>query len=106
MDGSSSNDGGNLLADARQAMLLQRVRHGATAMTPAEAFRLATGCPVVVNTSFNVRGEPIACTPEDSWRCFMRTEMDALVLETCLLHKEGQPAYAETREGQGVFRLD
>ena len=42
-----------------------------------EAFRKKTGCPVIVNTSFNVRGEPIVCTPEDSYRCFMRTEMDA-----------------------------
>ena len=71
-----------------------------------EAFRLATGCPVVVNTSFNVRGEPIVCTPEDSWRCFMRTEMDALVLETCLLHKEGQPEYVETRTRESAFPLD
>src|SRR5262249_38331344 len=43
-----------------------------------EAFHAATGCPVLVNTSFNVRGEPIVCTPTDAWRCFMRTEMDAL----------------------------
>lgn len=56
-----------------------------------EAFRRRTGCPVLVNTSFNVRGEPIVCTPEDSYRCFMRTEMDALVLETCVLLKEAQP---------------
>lgn len=48
-----------------------------------EAFRRQTGCPVILNTSFNVRGEPIVCTPEDSYRCFMRTEMDFLVLETC-----------------------
>ena len=46
-----------------------------------EAFRRRTGCPVIVNTSFNVRDEPIVCTPEDAYRCFMRTEMDALVLE-------------------------
>jgi len=53
-----------------------------------EAFRKRTGCPVIVNTSFNVRGEPIVCTPEDSYRCFMRTEMDYLVLETLVLSKE------------------
>ena len=52
-----------------------------------EAFRKLTGCPVIVNTSFNVRGEPIVCTPEDSYRCFMRTEMDYLVLETFVLSK-------------------
>lgn len=55
-----------------------------------EAFRKRTGCPVIVNTSFNVRGEPIVCTPEDSYRCFMRTEMDYLVLETFVLSKNNQ----------------
>jgi len=55
-----------------------------------EAFRRRTGCPVIVNTSFNVRGEPIVCTPEDSYRCFMRTEMDYLVLENFVLSKEKQ----------------
>jgi carbamoyltransferase len=54
-----------------------------------EAFRKRTGCPVIVNTSFNVRGEPIVCTPEDSYRCFMRTEMDYLVLENFVLSKDG-----------------
>lgn len=53
-----------------------------------EAFRKRTGCPVIVNTSFNVRGEPIVCTPADSYRCFMRTEMDYLVLENFVLRKE------------------
>jgi len=53
-----------------------------------EAFRKRTGCPVIVNTSFNVRGEPIVCTPADSYRCFMRTEMDYLVLESFVLSKE------------------
>lgn len=52
-----------------------------------EAFHQQTGCPVLVNTSFNVRGEPIVCTPQDAYRCFLCTEMDALVLEDCLLHK-------------------
>jgi carbamoyltransferase len=56
-----------------------------------DAFRKRTGCPVIVNTSFNVRGEPIVCTPADSYRCFMRTEMDYLVLETFVLSKERQP---------------
>jgi carbamoyltransferase len=55
-----------------------------------EAFRQRTGCPVIVNTSFNVRGEPIVCTPADSYRCFMRTEMDYLVLETFVLSKDHQ----------------
>ena len=71
-----------------------------------EAFRQKTGCPVVVNTSFNVRGEPIVCTPEDSYRCFMRTQMDFLVLETCVLEKKDQPALAETEDWKTKFKLD
>ena len=59
-----------------------------------EAFERRTGCAVLVNTSFNVRGEPIVCSPRDAYRCFMRTEMDLLVLEDCLLVKEKQPAPA------------
>src|SRR5947207_973930 len=54
-------------------------------------FEALTGCPVLVNTSFNVRGEPIVCTPKDAYLCFMRTEMDALVLGSCLLEKGRQP---------------
>ena len=53
-------------------------------------FKELTGCPVVVNTSFNVRGEPIVCTPEDAFRCFMGTELDVLVVENYLLFKESQ----------------
>lgn len=55
-----------------------------------QAFEAATGCPVLTNTSFNVRGEPIVCTPEDACRCFLATDMDALVLEDCVLVKEAQ----------------
>jgi len=54
-------------------------------------FAELTGCPLVVNTSFNVRGEPIVCTPDDAYRCFKATEMDALVLEDLVLLKEEQP---------------
>jgi carbamoyltransferase len=71
-----------------------------------EAFHRKTGCPVVVNTSFNVRGEPIVCTPEDSYRCFMRTEMDALVLETCVLLKEEQPQFADAADWRETFAPD
>ena len=71
-----------------------------------EAFGKKTGCPVVVNTSFNVRGEPIVCTPEDSYRCFMRTEMDFLMLETCVIDKKDQPAYVEDKNWRTQFRLD
>ena len=62
-------------------------------------FKRQTGCGVLVNTSFNVRGEPIVCTPEDAWRCFMACDMDVLVLENCVLTKEDQPQpTAESRE--------
>jgi carbamoyltransferase len=71
-----------------------------------EAFRQKTGCAVVVNTSFNVRGEPIVCTPEDSYRCFMRTEMDYLVLETCVLDKKDQPEFGEKTDWRSEFKLD
>jgi carbamoyltransferase len=54
------------------------------------AFKTVTGCPVLVNTSFNVRGEPIVCTPEDAFRCFMGTEVEALAIGNCFLHKEAQ----------------
>jgi carbamoyltransferase len=70
------------------------------------AFGKQTGCPVVVNTSFNVRGEPIVCTPEDSYRCFMRTEMDFLMLETCVLDKKEQPVLADTSDWRKQFELD
>jgi carbamoyltransferase len=55
-----------------------------------EKFHERTGCPVVVNTSFNVRGEPIVCTPEDAFRCFMGTDMDVLLIENCILYKKHQ----------------
>jgi carbamoyltransferase len=71
-----------------------------------EAFGRLTGCPVLINTSFNVRGEPIVCAPEDSYRCFMRTEMDYLVLETCVLDKKQQPKFEEKGDWSKEFRLD
>ena len=71
-----------------------------------EAFDRLTGCPVVINTSFNVRGEPIVCTPEDAYRCFMRTEMDTLVLEDCILRKREQPEFADAGNWEVDFILD
>lgn len=71
-----------------------------------DAFNEQTGCPVVVNTSFNVRGEPIVCTPEDSYRCFMRTEMDHLVLETFILDKTAQIPSNDDKDWQKEFTLD
>jgi carbamoyltransferase len=71
-----------------------------------KAFEAITGYGVLVNTSFNVRGEPIVCTPEDAYRCFMRTEMDMLVLENCLLHKTTQPPLTGDTNWQAEFELD
>lgn len=71
-----------------------------------DAFRRKTGCAVIVNTSFNVRGEPMVCTPEDSYRCFMRTEMDALVLETFVLRKEEQPRFEDKTDWRSEYALD
>jgi carbamoyltransferase len=72
------------------------------------AFHERTGCPVLVNTSFNVRGEPIVCTPQDAFRCFMATDMDALVLEDFVLHKEemGSVAGTSRQEYLAQFQLD
>jgi carbamoyltransferase len=70
------------------------------------AFEARTGCPVVVNTSFNVRGEPIVCTPADAYRCFMRTEMDALVVAPFLLLKGEQPPLREDVDWRTLFELD
>ncbi len=71
-----------------------------------DCFEEQTGCPVLINTSFNVRGEPIVCTPEDAWRCFMRTEMDYLALENCLLAKTDQSAAAAERARGVGFEAD
>jgi len=79
--------------------------HGAYYELIAEFHRL-TGCPVVVNTSFNVRGEPIVCTPEDAYRCFMRTEMDVLICGDFLLEKEAQEPAVRDESWQQEFQLD
>lgn len=69
-------------------------------------FHKLTGCPILVNTSFNVRGEPIVGSPEDAYRCFMRTEMDFLVLENFLLAKPHQPRWNDDRSWMREFELD
>jgi carbamoyltransferase len=71
-----------------------------------EAFDRKTGCAVLVNTSFNVRGEPIVCTPEDAYRCFMRTHIDVLVLGPFVLEKGAQPEWKESLAWQQEFQLD
>jgi carbamoyltransferase len=69
-------------------------------------FRDLTGCPVLVNTSFNVRGEPIVCTPKDAYLCFMRTEMDTLVLGSFVLDKAKQPALQNDEDWRSQYQLD
>ena len=68
-------------------------------------FKEVTGCPVIVNTSFNVRGEPIVCSPEDAFRCFMGTDADMLVVGNCLLKKEFQDP-ALIKDYRSAFELD
>jgi carbamoyltransferase len=68
-------------------------------------FNEITGCPIVVNTSFNVRGEPIVCTPEDSFRCFMGTDIEALAVENCYLEKADQDPSLKSRY-ETKFDLD
>lgn len=71
-----------------------------------EAFNELTGCPVLINTSFNVRGEPIVCTPEDAWRCFMRTGMDYLVIGNRILDKKSQLPWEEEGDWRENLELD
>ncbi len=71
-----------------------------------EAFKDRTGCPTIVNTSFNVRGEPIVCSPQDAYRCFMRTEMDVLVLENQILFKKEQSLEEKDESWKQEFDLD
>lgn len=71
-----------------------------------EAFYAKTGCPVLVNTSFNVRGEPIVCSPQDAYRCFMRTDMDYLVLENIVLAKSEQAVSESDETWKEEFALD
>ncbi|MCW5890257.1 MAG: carbamoyltransferase [bacterium] len=70
------------------------------------AFAERTGCPVLVNTSFNVRGEPIVCTPRDAYRCFMRTEMDYLVLGSYVIEKARQPPLPDDEDWRRKYELD
>ncbi|MBI4962918.1 MAG: hypothetical protein HY913_06570, partial [Desulfomonile tiedjei] len=71
-----------------------------------EEFKKQTGYGVIVNTSFNVRGEPIVCTPEDAYRCFMRTEMDYLVMGDFLFDKKSQPPWQEEKDWRETYELD
>jgi carbamoyltransferase len=71
-----------------------------------QEFDKLTGCGVIINTSFNVRGEPIVCTPEDAYRCFMRTEMDYLVLGSFILSKKDQPEWKDKVDWRREYVLD
>jgi carbamoyltransferase len=71
-----------------------------------KTFKDLTGCPVIINTSFNVRGEPIVCTPMDAYKCFMRTKMDYLVMGNYLLNKENQPEFHDEIDWRQEFKLD
>jgi carbamoyltransferase len=82
-------------------------RHGRFYRLMKEFQRL-TGCGVIINTSFNIRGEPIVCTPQDAYRCFMASEMDMLVLEDCVLRRTEQPQQSAEARKQYIesFELD
>ena len=86
---------------------IDAARHGRY-RTLVEMFEKKTGCPVIINTSFNVRGEPIVCTPQDAYRCFMATNMDVLVLEDFVLLKSEQPQKGDfgREEYLAQFALD
>ena len=71
-----------------------------------KAFKKLTKCPLIINTSFNVRGEPIVCNPQDAYRCFMRTEMDVLVLQNQILYKKDQPKVEKDETWKQEFDLD
>jgi len=81
-------------------------RHQPLFYDTIKAFYDKTGCPVIINTSFNVRGEPLVCAPEDAFRCFMRTEMDYLVMGGFILDKRGQKPGAKDTPWQNEFQLD
>ncbi|WP_313949555.1 carbamoyltransferase C-terminal domain-containing protein, partial [Frankia sp. AvcI1] len=70
------------------------------------AFKDRTGCPVLINTSFNVRGEPIVNTPHEAYTCFMRTDIDVLALGNFLLMKSAQPAWSEESDWREEIPLD
>jgi carbamoyltransferase len=71
-----------------------------------QAFRTLTGCPLLVNTSFNVRGEPIVCTPEDAYRCFMRTDIDVLVMGNYILYRDEQKPIESDDSWKKEYQLD
>jgi carbamoyltransferase len=71
-----------------------------------EEFERQSGCPVIINTSFNVRGEPIVCSPEEAWRCFLRTEMNLLVMGSYIVYKNEIPQNLIDEAKKEKFELD
>jgi carbamoyltransferase len=86
---------------------VDETRHGRYYRLMKE-FKRQTDCGVIINTSFNIRGEPIVCTPQDAYRCFLASEMDVLVLENCLLRRSEQPALSAEERQKYIagFKLD
>jgi carbamoyltransferase len=86
---------------------VDEARHGRFYRLVRE-FKRQTGCGAIINTSFNVRGEPIVCTPEDAYRCFMASDMDVLVLEDCVLRRAEQPRQSVEARQRYIdsFQLD
>mgnify|MGYP000293554538 CR=1 FL=1 len=97
--------GGKRIRPALVLLMAERLQR-LVGLRVVSAFERLTGCAVLVNTSFNVRGEPIVCTPEDAYRCFMRTDIDVLVLGPFVLEKSAQPKWKETKAWQQEFQLD
>ncbi|MEO0752735.1 MAG: carbamoyltransferase C-terminal domain-containing protein [Pseudomonadota bacterium] len=79
---------------------------GSRAYDVLKAFHAKTGCPVLLNTSFNVRGEPIVCSPEDAVTCFLNTHLDLLVIGPCLVRKSEQATSVKTKVGRIKFAAD
>jgi len=93
--------------DSARVQTVDAVRH-ARLHKMMKRFHETTGCPVIINTSFNIRGEPIVCTPEQAYRCFMATDMDVLVLENMILYKQEQPKSGadDVDQYKSQFKLD
>jgi carbamoyltransferase len=116
--GATNATGIDLLQQLRSTIpAVTHVDHSARVQTVTErenpgyhrllvAFERATGCPVLVNTSFNVRGEPIVRSPQDAYTCFMRTDIDLLAMGTFLLDKQLQPQWSENADWREVIPLD
>ena len=92
--------------DSARLQTVTREREPALLRPDRGVRRRSPACPIVINTSFNVRGEPIVCTPHDAYLCFMRTNMDHLVLGHYLLDKKEQPPLREDVDWRTLYELD